>query len=99
VTTIEHQEEADMADNETTATEDPSPTSEEITSATELLASLPETDRRAIATALAPPEPGTPGNPLTREQARELIQTNPEKFHALLDAQLAGGPYVIDLEN
>ncbi len=26
-----------------------------------------------------------------------MIATNPEKFHALLDAQKAGGPKILDL--
>ncbi|MCB8970363.1 MAG: hypothetical protein M9964_00460 [Solirubrobacterales bacterium] len=84
-----------MTDTETTETDEP--TAEQIVEAANLLKSLPEADRRTIAGQLAPPEPGTEGRPLTRAEAREMIATNPEKFHALLDAQKAGGPKILDL--
>lgn len=84
-----------MADSETPEAKPPPPDAEETVEALAALNRLPEADRRAIARQLAPPEPGTDGKPLTPEQARQLLTENPAKFHALLDAQLAGGPRLI----
>lgn len=83
-------------ETETNETEAKQPTVEEIAAAARLLGTLPEADRRAVAGHLAPEVPGADGKPLTPEEARELLHTNPERLHEILDAQSAGGPRLIE---
>lgn len=76
------------------------PTESELAVARSIIDRLPDEQRHAIAEEYAPPPPPSePGidRPYTQTEARELLFENPEKFHALLDAQSAGGPKLIEL--